>query len=81
MAKDKSKSNEREASRIKKLRAALNMTTREFSKLFGKTHATITHWENCIVEIPEIAIKLLDILEKEHSDKLKKRDRTHSQSL
>ena len=59
------------AERVKKLRVALNMTTREFGQLFGKSNATICQWENGNTKIPEIAIRLLEFHEKEHADKLK----------
>ncbi len=59
--------------RLKKLRSALGMSTREFADMFGKTHATISYWENGKTEIPEIALKLLSVFEKEHSSKLKKK--------
>ena len=66
-------SNQQEAERLRKLRVSLNMTTREFSKLFGKSHATISQWERCNTEIPEIALKLLDVIEAEHKDKKKRK--------
>ncbi len=62
-----SKKMKEDSSRIKKLRKKLKLTTREFAKLFGKSHSTIVFWENRQVEIPPIAIKLLEIYEKENS--------------
>lgn len=65
--------NQQDAARLKKLRQALNMGTREFAQMFGKTHATISYWENGRTDIPKIALKLLAIFEKEHAAKLKKK--------
>ena len=59
--------------RLRRLRKVLGMTTREFGKLFGKSDSTISQWENGKTEVPEIAIRLLEVFEKEHSEKLKQK--------
>jgi DNA-binding transcriptional regulator YiaG len=64
---------QQDANRLKRLRSALNMSTRECGKLFGRSHATIIQWESCNTEIPEIGLKLLEVYEKEHAAELKKK--------
>lgn len=73
--------NKEQALKMKKFRLSLGMTTREFAKLFGRSHSTIVQWENCNTIIPEIAIKLFAAVEKEYTVKLRRRERIQSQSL
>lgn len=65
---------------MRSLRTLLGMNVIEFGKLFGKSDATICQWENCNTKIPELALKLLEILEKKQAHKLKRKIRSESKS-
>jgi transcriptional regulator with XRE-family HTH domain len=57
-------SKEKESKRLRDLREALGMTTRELAEEFMVSQTAITLWENGDRTIPGSVLKLMDIYEK-----------------
>ena len=62
-------SKEKEAKRLRDLRSALDMSTRELAQEFMVSQTAITLWENGERTIPGAVLKLMEIYEKKMSKK------------